>query len=280
MIDDLPVSWREALPQLGVSHLLLGAVVMVGLLELVWLLVVEPSRTGPRRTAMEAAAAAMAGIGGLVIGGLTAGLFALVFDRVGRLAPTGLGSWWATHPVIAVLTAFVAWDLVGYVYHRIGHTTRLGWAAHRPHHTGTLFNLTLSWRQSWLPVHGIVLPLVALGGWSLSTIALCAAVSNLWQALQHSTLLPTPPRWLVAVLMTAEQHRHHHLAPDCSRRRPAAVNLGPVFTLWDRLAGTHVAGPVALGSRYGEPGTPGSNPIRIQWDGWYELAVRRTHRVV
>lgn len=223
----------------------------------------------------EPTAAALMGVGGLFVGSLVSGVFVLAFTAVGRFAPTSPP--WNGSPVLTFAVAFVVWDAFGYWYHWLGHRTRLGWAAHQPHHTGRTYDLTLAWRQSWVPVHGIVLPLVALGGWPLSTIVACAAVSNGFQALQHLSGWHRAPRSVRAVLHTAVQHRHHHRIDHGSWFEPTAagaVNLGPVFTLWDRLFGTYLDGFVSPDAEYGVPGVPGDRLFAGQLTGWRTLLPR------
>ena len=71
-------------------------------------------------------------------------------------------------PVLALANAFVfafvAWDFAGWIYHLIGHRTRIGWACHSAHHSGSEFNGSLALRQSWTPVHGLLhQPLLGVG---------------------------------------------------------------------------------------------------------------------
>lgn len=218
-------------------------------------------RRRPDRLA-EARAALVMAAGALVVGiAWTAGLRQL-WLIVGSAAPSTAVELWAGRPVLAFVTAFVAWDAVGYAYHRVGHGTSLGWAAHRPHHTGREYQVALGLRLSWLPWHAVLLhPWLALAGWDFRTIVVCAALSNLLQALQHTSADLRLPRALSAVVMTPEHHRHHHAVGG------DAVNLGPVFTCWDRLAGTYRAGPVPVGTRYGLEGPGATDPVAAELDG-------------
>lgn len=218
----------------------------------------------------ELRAGAVMAAGGLAIGVLfTAGLRQL-WPVIGRAAPGEAVAFWEGRPIIAFLAAFVAWDAVGFVYHQIGHRTAAGWVAHRPHHTGREYQLALGLRLSWLPWHAVVLyPLLALAGWELGNVIVCAGMSNLLQALQHTSIDVRVPRPLAAVLMTAEHHRHHHAVGG------DLVNLGPVLTCWDRLAGTYRSGPVPAGTRYGLPGAGATNPVAAELDGLRSLARRR-----
>lgn len=204
--------------------------------------------------------AVLLGSGGLVVSAMLGGLLAFSFQAWGRLAPAPLVDFWAAHPVAGWITAFVAFDAVGHLHHRIGHHTALGWAAHAPHHSDPVFDASLAFRQSWVPIHGLlVFPIVGLGGWSVETIVVCAAISNLVQALQHVGSIPSPPQWVRAVIITPDEHRLHHQVAE-------AVNLGPIFTVWDRLGGSYLTGhPVGLRHEVVE------RPVSVwaaQFDGW------------
>ena len=246
----------------GAAYMVVAVVVVV---ELLWL---RHTRHDPSRERDAATAAGMAA-GAVVVGVVYTAAFAGLWHVVGSRASGGLVQLWQDHPVLAFISAFVAWDASGFAYHLVGHRTRVGWAAHRPHHTGTEYNVALGLRQSWAPWHGLLIhPVLALGGWDLRTIAMCVAVSNLWQLLEHSAAPVRLPAWLRSVVMTPESHRHHHLLDA------GAVNLGPVFTIWDRLCGTWVPGPVGSEATYGVGGPVSANPLRVELQGWGELLRR------
>jgi sterol desaturase/sphingolipid hydroxylase (fatty acid hydroxylase superfamily) len=178
----------------------------------------------------------------------------------------GAASFWAAHPVIGAVVTFVAWDLSGWLYHLIGHRTRVGWAAHQPHHSGEGFDATLGLRQSWAPFHGLVHhPLLALAGFDLRVVIVCAAVSNCWQVLEHTSVPVRFPRWFEAHVMTPAAHRHHH------GRDSGAVNLGPCFTWWDRLAGTWVSPDAPAPAAYGPTVPASANPLAVELRGWVAL---------
>lgn len=212
------------------------------------------------------AVASLLGFGGLLVSAALSGLLAFSFVLWSQLAPGALAEFWVAHPVMGWISAFVAFDAVGHLHHRIGHQTCVGRAAHAPHHSDAVFEASLALRQSWLPVHGlVVLPLPAVGGWSMETIVVCAAISNLLQALQHVTSAPTLPGWIRAVVITPREHRIHHETAELS-------NLGPILTVWDRWGGTYRAnppervGPVAV--------EPPLSLFAAQFDGWRELLGR------
>jgi sterol desaturase/sphingolipid hydroxylase (fatty acid hydroxylase superfamily) len=215
------------------------------------------------RVRAEARTAAVMLTGSLVAGVVYAASFAALFTAVSKLVPDPLSQFWAQHPIIAFAVAFVVWDAAGWVYHYVGHNTSLGWASHRAHHTGSSYNATLALRQTWLPLPALaVFPLVAATGLGLPAVLACAGVSNLIQAAQHTSAPWPTPRWFNALVVTAEAHRWHHV------RGAGSANLGPVFSVWDRLAGTWRAGPVPAGSVYGEGGSGDVSAVAAEFDGW------------
>ncbi len=216
------------------------------------------------------------GIGGLVVSSMLGGAMAFAFVQWQRLAPDGLADLWSGHPMLAWLSAFVAFDALGHLHHRIGHGTAVGWAAHAPHHSDRVFELSLALRQSWVPIHGVaILPMIGIGGWSFDTVLVCAAISNLLQALQHVGSAPALPRGLRAVVITPAGHRVHH-------EGDGSANFGPIFTAWDRLGGTYRS--VAATQRAGrdtdpqEPRPNGTRPVSVleaQFAAWRQLIERK-----
>jgi sterol desaturase/sphingolipid hydroxylase (fatty acid hydroxylase superfamily) len=236
--------------------------------EVAWL----ARRPGPRRAAvlLSAATASAMAAGALVVGVLYTAVLRFLWNLVATAQWDAAAEFWHGHPVVGAAAAFVAWDLSGWVYHLIGHRTRIGWAAHQPHHSGEGYDATLGLRQSWAPFHGLLHhPLLALAGFDLRVIVVCAAFSNCWQVLEHTSLPVRFPRWFEAHVMTPAAHRHHH------GRDGGAVNLGPFFTWWDRLAGTWVSPDRPAPVDYGPARGASSNPVTVELAGW--LALLRRH---
>jgi sterol desaturase/sphingolipid hydroxylase (fatty acid hydroxylase superfamily) len=201
----------------------------------------------------------------------TAALHAL-WDVVATFRPSALAAFWRGHSVAGAAAAFVAWDAAGWLYHLVGHRTRLGWAAHQPHHSGEEFDATLGLRQSWTPFHGLAhQPVLALAGFDFRVIAVCAAVSNAWQVLEHTSVPVRFPHWFEANVFTPATHRHHH------GRDGGAVNLGPFFTWWDRLAGTWVGPEAPAPIAYGPATAASTNPVAVELAGWRDLAASVTY---
>lgn len=232
--------------------------------EVTWL----ARRPGPprRQILASAATAATMGTGAFVVAIAYTGVLRAMWRGVGSLASPTAIAFWRAHALGAWLVAFVAWDAVGWTYHYIGHHSKIGWAAHQPHHSGEAFDATLGLRQSWAPVHGLVpQSLLALAGFDFRVIVVCAAFSNAWQVLEHTSVRFRFPQFFSAWVMTPDAHRQHH------GRDGGGVNLGPVFTCWDRLAGTWLPADTPSPSAYGSVVHGSQNPVTIELAGWKQL---------
>jgi len=77
---------------------------------------------------------------GLFVKGIEYGLFSLLY-RVAIFKPDL--SWWLW------IAGFFSCDLIHYIYHWLGHKTRIFWAAHVTHHSSEYFNLSTGWRTNF-----------------------------------------------------------------------------------------------------------------------------------
>ena len=190
----------QLIPQMTAAQIVVNvaaAVVIAGVLgESAWLV----WTSGRSRVARLPTVAAMA-CGAVIAGSVVANVDApCVGSDTSRSRLDAVTGFWDRHGALELLAAFVVWDAAGFAYHWVGHRTRVGWASHRVHHTGTEYDLTLAWRQSWLPLPALLIgPAVALVGFQLETIVICTAISKTWQALVHTSLPVRPPRCVAAV---------------------------------------------------------------------------------
>ncbi|MGK2929477.1 MAG: sterol desaturase family protein [Acidimicrobiales bacterium] len=240
-----------------------ATVIVAVLAERAWLAVT----TGNARLPSLATAAAMGG-GALVVGGLVTAVERVLWPLIGVHSPAPVQALVGVHPLVELVVVFVAWDAAGFAHHWLGHRTAIGWASHQVHHTGPDYDLSLAWRQSWLPVTAVVtFPLVALTGAGFTTALACAVVSNTWQALVHTTAPVRLPEWLERAAMTPRTHRAHHASVT-------PVNLGSVLTIWDRLAGTWEPAPTAAEADLHPFAALSVNPLVIEAAGWRSLLAR------
>lgn len=127
-----------------------------------------------------------------------------------------------------------------YWHHRIAHNVRFLWAAHLPHHSGKMFNLTVSIRNGWFieffkPIYWMWMPLV---GFEPIMIATCLIINSFYQFFLHTQLVPSLG-WYEKIFNTPWIHVVHHSSNTEYLDRNHGgilVNLGQA--LWN-LAGAH-----------------------------------------
>jgi sterol desaturase/sphingolipid hydroxylase (fatty acid hydroxylase superfamily) len=158
-------------------------------------------------------------------------------------------------------------DLCFYTFHRASHRCRLLWASHVTHHSSEHFNLSVAFRQTWMPFLGIVfwLPLPVVGFDPLMIMSV-QVFSRFYQELLHTTLVPRlgPLEW---ILNTPSHHALHHASNAAYLDR----NYGGVLIVWDRLFGTLARRGEA--PRYGLTKPVDShNPIILAFHEWAAMA--------
>jgi sterol desaturase/sphingolipid hydroxylase (fatty acid hydroxylase superfamily) len=171
------------------------------------------------------------------------------------------GLWWEW------LALFLLEDLCFYWFHRASHRIRLYWASHVTHHSSERFNMSVAFRQTWVPFPAVVfwLPLLLVGFDPLMVMAL-QALSLFYQDLLHSQLWPRlgPLEW---IFNTPRHHAVHH----GSNARYIDRNYGGVLIVWDRLFGTFArqTEPVRFGLTHR---LESHNPIVIAFHEWVAMA--------
>ncbi len=179
-------------------------------------------------------------------------------------------AWFDSHfPVFIAywLGLFLLEDLTFYLFHRTSHKVRLLWASHVVHHSSEQFNLSVAWRESWLPffVFWFWMPLPLLGFHPLSVL-LMQAISLYFQVFIHTQSINRlgPLEWF---LNTPNHHRVHHASNDAYIDK----NFGGVLIIWDRLFNTYQkAGDEKI--RFGIKSPIQSNrPVAIQFHEYRSL---------
>jgi sterol desaturase/sphingolipid hydroxylase (fatty acid hydroxylase superfamily) len=176
-----------------------------------------------------------------LVGGVLAGLegfaledplFAGIGSRPARMA-------------LEVGVGLVAFEAVGYAYHRLAHTVPWMWRLHAVHHSSERMDWLASFRQHPFEIMLVTLaqnaPLVLLG-LPLGSHALVLLALRLNTVFVHADL-QLPRGWWSEVLATPAFHHRHH------QRDGAPRNFAALFPWLDRLFGTHdaaPAGPVGL----------------------------------
>ncbi len=139
---------------------------------------------------------------------------------------------------LVALALFVGEDFCYYWFHRIGHESRVFWAAHVNHHSSERYNLSTALRQSWTTPFTTLCfwwPL-ALIGFRPEWIIVAQSMSLLYQFWIHTELINRlgPLEW---IFNTPSHHRVHH----ASDLEYLDANYGGVLIVWDRLFGSFIA---------------------------------------
>lgn len=183
----------------------------------------------------------------------------------------------ATTPV-GFLALFLGVDFLFYWFHRFGHRTNVGWAAHSPHHSTEELNYAVALRASVTQrffSFFFYWPLVLIG-FSAEAVLATVALHLVLQFIPHTRVIPKLPRWIESWLNTPSHHRVHHGRNDAYLDK----NYAGFLIVWDKLFGTFA--PEEEEVSYGLT-TPANtwDPTRINFQFWASLsrdalATRRT----
>jgi alkylglycerol monooxygenase len=204
------------------------------------------------------------------IGSFSAGLGEIVIGLF--LGPVLLGMYdfgyenlaivhWSKESIVPWVLAFALGDLCYYWYHRAGHSIAAFWAIHSVHHQSERFNVAVATRHPWFSdCYSFIFyaPLPMLGVPPLHFF-IAISIISFYALTVHSQVFHRPGFWF---LVTPATHIVHH----AKNRRYMNHNYGAMFTIWDRMFGTHVevdpADPPVLGTTFGYQTHDGA---RSQW---------------
>ncbi|ANE53616.1 fatty acid hydroxylase [Flavisolibacter tropicus] len=139
-------------------------------------------------------------------------------------------SWWSFIP------CYILFDLCSYWAHRISHEQRFWWATHVVHHSSENYNLTVSFRLSWVQQIKLIffLPVVFIGFHPI-IFFLVTQVAILFQFWVHTEYIRKLHPVIEYLFATPSNHRVHH----GSQEKYINKNYGPTFIIWDRMFGTY-----------------------------------------
>ena len=138
-------------------------------------------------------------------------------------------SWWM------LLPCYVIFDFFSYWAHRTSHQQRFWWATHVVHHTGENYNLTVSFRLSWVQHLKIIFFMpVAFIGFHPVIFFIVNQIAVLFQFWVHTEYIRKCPRFIEYIFATPSNHRVHH----GSQEKYINKNYGATFIIWDRMFGT------------------------------------------
>jgi len=139
-------------------------------------------------------------------------------------------SWWTLFPCLLI------YDFCSYWAHRVSHFNRFFWATHVIHHSADNYNLTVSFRLSWVQHFKLLFFLpVALLGFHPVIFFIVNQISVLFQFWQHTEYIGKLPRIVELLFVTPSNHRVHHGSDE----KYIDKNFAAIFIFWDMLLGTY-----------------------------------------
>ena len=181
--------------------------------------------------------------------------------------------WWTFIP------CYIIFDFCSYWAHRISHQQRFWWATHVVHHSGEHYNLSVSFRLSWVQHIKIIFFLpVALFGFHPNIFFVVNQIAVLFQFWVHTEYIRKLHPAIEYIFATPSNHRVHH----GSQEKYINKNYGASFIIWDRMFGTYQ--PEEEQVEYGITTSleDKSNPIYINFheyiDMWKDIRGTRSLR--
>lgn len=173
------------------------------------------------------------GIGNVVIGAALKLVIFTILVWVYNLIPWRMElNWWTFLP------CYILFDLCSYWAHNISHRQRFWWATHVAHHSGEYYNLTVSFRLSWVQYIKIIFFLpVSLLGFHPVIVFVTNQIAVLFQFWVHTEYIRRLHPAIEYVFATPSNHRVHH----GSQEKYINKNYGATFIIWDRMFGTFQA---------------------------------------
>lgn len=139
-------------------------------------------------------------------------------------------NWWTLIPCLVIL------DLCSYWAHRISHFNRFFWTTHVVHHTAINYNLTVSFRLSWIQHFKLIFFLpIALLGFHPVIFFIANQIAVLFQFWQHTEYIKKLHPAIERLIVTPSNHRVHH----GSNEKYLDKNFGVILIFWDKLFGTY-----------------------------------------
>ena len=146
------------------------------------------------------------GIGNVVIGAALKLILFTVLVWVYNMIPWRMElNWWTFIP------CYILFDLCSYWAHNISHRQRFWWATHVAHHSGEYYNLTVSFRLSWVQYIKIIFFLpVSFLGFHPVIIFVTNQIAVLFQFWVHTEYIRKLHPVVEYIFATPSNHRVHH----------------------------------------------------------------------
>jgi sterol desaturase/sphingolipid hydroxylase (fatty acid hydroxylase superfamily) len=168
--------------------------------------VVSRSNNHGRFEARETMGSIIVGVGNVVIGLLIKTTLFFLFIVVYNFIPWRMElAWWTLIP------CYILFDFCSYWAHRTSHHVRFLWGTHVTHHSADHYNLTVSFRLSWIQYLKIFFFLpVSLVGFHPIIIFVTNQIAVLYQFWQHTDYIKKLHPAIEYIFVTPSSHRVHH----------------------------------------------------------------------
>lgn len=170
------------------------------------------------------------GAGNLILNALQkVGLYTFILFFY-NLVPWGIPhSWWS------YILCFFALDFFRYWAHRVAHEQRFLWTTHVVHHSSTKYNLSVSFRLSWIQNIKVIffLPVIMMGFHPV-VFFIIHQIEVLYQFWIHTEYINKLPKPFEYIFTTPSHHRVHH----GTNEQYLDKNYGSTLIIWDRIFGT------------------------------------------
>lgn len=263
----------EALSKKSPELIVLAAPVMFFFVFLEWFISHRQEKENYNKA--ETIGSVLVGVGNVAIA--FALKFALLFLIVWvyNLVPWRIRfDWWLLIP------CYIIFDFCSYWAHRISHQQRIWWATHIVHHSSEHYNLTVSFRLSWIQHFKLIFFLpVALLGFHPIIFFIVNQVAVLFQFWVHTEFIGRLHPVIEYIFATPSNHRVHH----GTQEKYINKNYAATFILWDRLFNTYQKEEekVAYGLTHNIENK--SNPLHINFhelaDIWKDLKKAKTFKL-
>lgn len=168
----------------------------------------------------------------------------------------------------SIIPCYIILDFCSYWAHRISHVQRFWWATHVVHHSAEKYNLSVSFRLSWLQHLKIIFFLpVALLGFHPVVFFVVNQIAVLFQFWVHTEYIGRLHPAIEYIFATPSNHRVHH----GSQQHYINKNFAATFIIWDRLFGTFE--PEGEAVKYGTTKniSQKSNPLIINFQEFADI---------
>ncbi len=209
----------------------------------------------------------------------------LAFSLAGLFFPESQNSLAGLPFWLGFLLVFLPDDFLHYWVHRLAHRHPQLWGFHRTHHTPTVYQVSIAFRENWLwfwimPGFWWMGIMIYFG--LLEQVVLSAAVIGVHNVLLHTgfgadrslyrnKILRPFMRYFEYIINTPSLHRGHH---GLGYHGVPAGNFAQTLFVWDVLFGTAVFQDDRIPERYG---TVNPDSMKQPWyyQLWWPLVAKR-----